>query len=1485
LILEAPPEVVVGDQGAETGIQRPYHIMTLSARNEGTLKQLASRYVEFLEGKPEHTFDLNNLCFTANTGRGHFNSRLSVVTDDLPGLKRSLNAFVNGSRNSSLIQNQVQTGKQPTIGYLFTGQGSQYPGMGRTLYETQPTFKNILDTCDEISRPHLEQPLLSVIFPEGEGASLIHETAYTQPALFALEYALAQLLREWGLQPDFVLGHSIGEFAAACHAGAFSLEDGLHLVLARGRLMQSLPRDGTMAVIFTQIDQIAEAVRAFQDKVSIATVNGPTNIVISGDHEIVKAIVAGFEEEGVECRSLEVSHAFHSPLMEPILDDFAEIANELDYHPLQVPLASNLSGEIIEAGEALTPDYWVQHIRQPVLFSSGMEELLGQGVGIFVEIGPSPVLTGMGKRLLPGSEREWLPTLREGKPDWRILLHSLGTLYTRGLPVDWEAFYQDQSHRRIPLPTYPFERKRFWFESAPRPKPSLEGKRDFKEQWLHQLVWENAGVPQAVPDSANGKTRYIIFVDRGGLGTSLAEYIRNRGSRCLLVTPGEVFATQQVDSYSIDPTRRDDYERLFREVLNGTDLKVIHLWSLDATFSDDSSLATLQEDLELSSKTSLVMAQALHEVSQDVKGALEIWFVTRGAQRVGEGASPVGVSQTPLWGLTRSFALEHPDLWGGIIDLDPIPSLDENSQLYEVINSRDREDQVAIRAGLRYLARLQPLQSPQQDTKELSLVSEASYLLTGGTGELGLKISKRLVERGARHLILVSRSQFPAQVDWDQIGKDHPQYEKVKAFLDMESQGAQIHLVSADVSELEEIKVITERQWTDWPEIRGVVHLAGVVEPVMIRQLTAEILDQSLKSKVYGAIALQRLLQGNKLDFFALFSSAASILNSPMLGAYAAANAFLDGFAHYRHALGEPALSINWGFWSEGGMAEKYQQDMGRSLVPKGMKPITAREGLDVFEELLTGSHVQVGVIPTDWEEWSRYQPRIRGLPLLTNIVGKGEPQPESSPPADKGIERTVGKSAQEEILDLPTQAWGDYLIEYIQRTVAQALLMDPEDIIADQNLMELGIDSLMVMELTGNLERDFQITVYPREVFERPTIGSFAEYLEAEIKRLHPAAKQESTQPSTGALVPSRSFVQRFGVPENISGYSLPGERLPGAVFILSTPRAGSTLLRVMLSGHAAIFCPPELHLLPFEDMASRRDVLGSTYLDEGLTRALMEIRGVDADQGTTQVEAWIGDKLPVSDVYAHLQREVAPRILVDKSPSYAISMEVLERAEALFNDPKYIFISRHPYAVMESFVRNRIDRLLGIEKGDSYETAEYIWATMNANVLDFFEGLDANRCHRLKFEDLVADPESEMRKVCGFLNMEFDDSLLRPYEAGQMVDGLYGESRSIGDPNFLKHRGIDPKLGETWKDIEIPRRMGGFARRVSREMAYELPGDGSLRKTISSTTTPSAKDQKSPGIVPISREKRRISPSEAGETGISESLKDELFGKQGEG
>ncbi|NER24036.1 MAG: SDR family NAD(P)-dependent oxidoreductase [Symploca sp. SIO1C2] len=1127
------PLVPLNKGKSEELSERGHHILTLSAKSEQALLELARSYENLLGNN--FTAAIADICFTANTGRNHFSHRLAIVTSNQQEAAEKLAQISAAEETNGVLSGQLYSNnKYPKIAFLFTGQGSQYINMGRQLYETQPIFRRTLDQCEKILKPYLEKSILDVIYSEDTqeiNSVLIDQTAYTQPALFAMEYALVQLWQSWGIQPDVVMGHSVGEYVAACVAGVFSLEDGLKLIAHRGRLMQQLPSGGEMVAVMASEEKVNQLISPYTEQVAVAAINGPVSVVISGAAEAMKKVRDSLEVEGIKTKQLQVSHAFHSPLMEPMLADFEVVASQITYNQPQIPLISNVTGARAEQSIA-TASYWVNHVCQSVKFAQSMETLHQLGYEVFLEIGSKPILLAMAKQCLPEDVGVCLPSLRPGQEDSQQMLQSLAQLYVRGVKVDWLGFDQDYSRSKVVLPTYPFQRQRYWIEtsenesqlaaysdSANKTTTIVDWLNDGNTQqlaqqlekagkftpeqtkllpelleilvkqhrsqltaatvkdWLYQVQWKPlfSQVKTTLETTQNSQEgHWLICADSTFVGQALAANLQQQGHQCTLVYARDAYKIQGTGIYGLNPGEPGDFELLFQEVIKTSQLPlkgIIHLWSLDAVPEEDLTISSLEQSQRLGCGSVLHLLQAL--LKHNFSPSPRLWLITRGAQPVEFQTDSVAVAQAPIWGLGKVAALEHPQLWGGMVDLEPSAPEGEVEMLLAQIQDTQGEDNLAFREGKLYVPRL--VKQVLAPSKEVVLDDHSTYLITGGLGALGLQVAQWMVSQGARHLVLTGRREASGTT--------------IELIRQLEQLGTQVLFLQADVSKPEDVAQMVKVIQSSLPPLKGIIHAAGVLEDSVLQMMSWESLRSVMAPKLKGAWNLHTLTQNSPLDFFICFSSVASLLGSPGQGNYAAANAFMDGLVYHRRSLGLPGLSINWGPWSKAGMVVNLDSRYQSRMVAMGITPLASEQGLQILGQLLEQSLPQVGVLPV---EWSVFQERFsfgNQMPLLAELVTKSEST----------------KTKQHELLErlesVPECDRQNILITHIQTEVAKVLGLDSSELLdLDGGFVDMGMDSLMAVELKNRLQNNLGITLAATLAIEYPTIQKLSKYLAEEV-------------------------------------------------------------------------------------------------------------------------------------------------------------------------------------------------------------------------------------------------------------------------------------------------------------------------------------------------------------------------------------------------
>ncbi|MFN6534741.1 MAG: SDR family NAD(P)-dependent oxidoreductase, partial [Nostoc sp. EkiNYC01] len=1041
-------------------IERPLHLLTLSAKQPQALQELAQNYIKYLSSHAE--IPLGDITYTSQISRTHFSHRLAIIASDHQQMQQQLQAYLDNSEIIGIHHgNSSQQSKK--IAFLFTGQGSQYRGMGRQLYETQPSFCQTVDNCDTLLQPLLGESILSVIFSENLEGDRLNQTAYTQVALFVIEYGLAQLWLSWGIRPTAVLGHSVGEYVAACIAGIFCLEDALKLIVQRASLMQALPQGGGMAAVFTTVEQVRPLIADYPQQLSIAAINGEESIVLSGELEILNLVLQKLESQGIETRKLQVSHAFHSPLMQPMLAKFEQVAATVKYQQPQLDIVSNVTGKIVRQQEMSNAAYWVEHIRASVQFAASMQALYQTGYEVFVEIGPHPTLLGMARRECPEVLDEqglWLASLRKGKEDWQQLLNSVAQLYVAGVEIDWQEFESDYARNKVILPNYPWQRQRYWLPTATTTSlpPELQ-------DWLYEVQWQ----PQipAVQQSTIALAHWLILSDRTGVANNLAQLLAKQGHTYTLVFSGDC----------------THFDQLLEGIPTQLPLQILHLWSLDDTKEADLILTNIQKCVS----SVLDLLQALAKRQQLISARL--WLVTQGTQVIGEHSGEIAIAATPLWGLGGVIAMEYPEIWGGLVDLDPSSSpADAAASLLAKLPTMILGDRVAWRHQQWYSARLVRSQISPVAAKSLKFTPEGTYLIAGGLGALGLQIARWCVEQGARHLVLLGRS-FPS--------------ESAQATIrELEETGTQITVVQADIAQAKQLQPALTALQT--PPLRGIIHAAGVLDDGMLLQQNWERFARVMAPKIQGAWNLHTLTLDQPLDFFVLFSSTACILGAPGQSNYAAANAFLDALAHYRQKQGLVATSINWGPWAEIGMAASF----GQRLAAEGIDLIPPNQALQLLKHFLQQRVCQVTVLPINWTQFLQRFPTGQEPAYFSELLEDRQNQP---------------SQLQQHLKATSVNEWKSLLVAHITDELTSILGLNPSQTLDPlQGFATMGMDSLTAVELRNRLQKTLDKSLPSTLTFNYPNIDALATYLVKTLdnQNIPPETNPTSVNPSQSLTV-----------------------------------------------------------------------------------------------------------------------------------------------------------------------------------------------------------------------------------------------------------------------------------------------------------------------------------------------------------------------------
>ncbi len=1033
---EAPP-------AESSGPSRKVQVIPISARSEAALEQATSNLLENLRKHPQRP--LADVAFTLSVARRGFAHRRFLLARST---EEAIDLLSDVQLNNAP---QLRTGEiveNPQIAFLFPGQGTQYAGMARGLYEEEVVFRAEVDRCAGILRRHMETDILDELYGPDASDDRLRQTELAQPALFIIEYALARLLMSWGIVPKAMLGHSLGEYVAACLAGVFSLEDALAIVAMRGRLMQRTAAGSMLAASMPE----AEAFQFLNNQLSLAAVNGSTQCVFSGDAAAVALLDEELRAQEKQGSRIHTSHAFHSASMDSILDEFRDCFKAVMMKPPAIPYLSNLTGTWQTAADT-GPDYWVQHLRRTVRFADAASELCQSGFQVCIEVGPGNTLGTLLKPCFRAAGTGTaIPSLRranEQVPDAEYLAGALGEAWLAGATVSWKDYYSGERRQRVALPGYPFERQRYSVDLPVVPALPVIAKNPDVGTWFYMPSWRQT------PPPLHGELKgpYVVFVDALGLGEQVAAQLRAAGCQVITVEAGDRFHQHGEQHFAVRPDSPEDHAALLRMVsTDATPRKFLHLWNVSAAPSERGC----------GFYSLLHFAQALCPCPDP----LDVLVVSNSMQAV-TGEELVHAEKSTILGLCRVLPLERPNIRCRSLDIS-WPGQDTAAQVLAESTVESGDVLIAYRGRRRWVETIEF--TPLPASLGPSLRQRGVYLITGGFGGIGLALAKHLAHDYQARIALTGR-HLPAegqQVWW-----------QIRA---MEEAGAEVMQFAADVCDRRDMQGILEKIHARFGHLNGVIHSAGVAGGGLIEIKQQAAAEQVFAPKVTGAVVLDELLRNEPLDFFVCCSSLASILGGFGQSDYCGANNFLDAYAQ-REASRRDRLtvSLNWDTWAEAGMAVN-------TVVPAEMEAVRAEalkngilsvEGVDAFRRALAARVPQlcISTLPLHW----RIEQVRRPAPAMASPDAAVAATDKARHPRPKLRSQFVAPST--EIERSLSAIWG--------------ALLGIEEIGVHDNFLELGGHSLLAIQLVSRVRTEFGVELAVREIFETPTIAELANSIE----------------------------------------------------------------------------------------------------------------------------------------------------------------------------------------------------------------------------------------------------------------------------------------------------------------------------------------------------------------------------------------------------
>lgn len=1033
----------------------PY-VFPLSGQTEKSLDGNRNNLKQYL--KTAELGSLEAISATLIYGRKHLSQRCITLATSVEKAVSNL---------ESCLPNNFFHGKvmpeQAKIVFMFPGQGAQHIDMGRALYEHEATFKEIVDDCCQRLEIDLALDLRELLFPKPErreeATRLLAQTQYTQVALFVVEYALAKLWISWGIKPDTMVGHSIGEYVAACLAGVFTLADALHLIAMRGKLLQSLEAGAMLAVGLSE----SELQKLGPKGYDIAAVNAENLSVLSGSIESIELLEAELGKSGVMNKRLLVSHAFHSAMVDPILPAFREELNKVCLSAPSIPFISNLSGSWISADEVMDPDYWVRHVRGTVRFAEGVSELFKNENYVFLEVGPGQTLSGLVRHRHSSKQRHIFSSQEPAQKTIDSLMQMyrcLAQMWVVGIDIDASPLFKMERIKRIPLPLYAFDRQSYWVDPKDNQvadKQHVHVNSPTLSNYLYVPVWKKEPLETGATAIDESKSSVLLIGREDEFTAQLKATLSEKGCRVITVFATDSYKKINEDHFEICPTQESDFFQLWQDISHQKDLinHSCYIWSTDQQYPNGEIKPVIENEI-----LSLIYLTRILGEKSDTPCQLSL--ITPPLDQF-IGNEEVLPHKALLSGLCKVIPQEYKHIHCKIIDMQlPINkelSQEQVSQITDELVSQDTETLVAYRHCYRWVKRFEQIkQIPAKGS--IKLKKEGVYLITGGLGGIGLQLAEYLSQQWHAKLILVSRNVHPEQE------------EKINA---LKGKGAEVLVCLVDITDKKQTQKVIDQAYHKFGLLNGIIHAAGVSQTSFINQIQATDICNSLAAKVQGTENIMQAIKEKTLDFVVFFSSLASDLGGIGKSLYAAANAYLDAVANTHVQKKYPwVLSINWDGWRDIGMAAQMQ-------LPEhiGIKP---EQGMVIFETVLSGkqySQVLISSLSIE-DRLSFTQDELvawQDADSIARDIKNGYYRPELS---------VAYIEPQGELENNLVKIWTE--------------ILGIRGLGVEDNLFELGGDSLIAIQLLAKTKGIYGVDIKPADFFQNPTIMSLAFFIESNL-------------------------------------------------------------------------------------------------------------------------------------------------------------------------------------------------------------------------------------------------------------------------------------------------------------------------------------------------------------------------------------------------